>query len=336
MLSYAYSSLNKKSYQFVSTEEFKNIADLFAAILAIGIPDLINRGLHREYVEKTEELNVPVGQINISASINKLTILNKKLVCSYDNLTDNIYINQILKSTCILLINSKDVKTINRKSLKKSLLYFSNVDCISIKNIEWSKVQYERNNSIYKMLINICYLVIEGLLQTTSPGEMKLHSFFDEQKMFRLYEKFVLNYYKKHYPQYSPKASYIEWNTDDDMIDLLPAMKSDIMLFSGDKTLIIDTKYYGHTLQNNSRFDNKTISSANLYQIFTYVKNYDKDNSGKVSGALLYAQTESDTQPDTIYSMSGNKIIVRTLNLNTEFSNIKFQLDDLTNAWLSA
>jgi len=185
------------------------------------------------------------------------------------------------------------------------------------------------------MLINICYLVIEGLLLTTTVGEIKLANYFDEQKMHSLYEKFVLNYYKKHYPQYSPKAAYIEWNIDDGIRELLPSMKSDIMLFSENKTLIIDTKYYKQTLQQNTRFNNDTVSSGNLYQIFTYVKNYDKANTGKVSGALLYAQTEEKNQPDTIYSMSGNKIIVRTLNLNTDFNHIKSQLDDLANDWVS-
>ena len=48
-------------------------------------------------------------------------------------------------------------------------------------------------------------------------------------------------------------------------------MKSDITLVNGDKTLIIDTKYYGHTMQHNPMYDSSSIISGNLYQIFTYV-----------------------------------------------------------------
>lgn len=70
-------------------------------------------------------------------------------------------------------------------------------------------------------------------------------------------KKFILNFYKKHYTQYNPKASYINWNTNDDFIDFLTKMKSDIMLEYGKKIFIIDSKYYSHKIQNNSRYDKR-------------------------------------------------------------------------------
>jgi 5-methylcytosine-specific restriction enzyme subunit McrC len=64
----------------------------------------------------------------------------------------------------------------------------------------------------------------------------------------------------------------------------LPVMKSDITLSYGSKTLIIDTKYYSHTMQSNPMFNSAILNSQNLYQIFYYVKNKDKHNTGNVSG----------------------------------------------------
>ena len=67
-----------------------------------------------------------------------------------------------------------------------------------------------------------------------------------------------------------------------------------------------------------------------MYQIFTYVKNKALELEGKgyeVSGMLLYARTTDRIQPDSDYVMSGNKISVKTLDLNQEFSVIKEQLD---------
>ena len=77
------------------------------------------------------------------------------------------------------------------------------------------------------------------------------------------------------------------------------------------------------------RFDTHTLHSGNLYQIFTYVKNKDMefgDQPHTVSGMLLYAATDEAVQPDNSYLMSGNKISVRTLDLNKEFSEIDAQL----------
>ncbi|MBQ7154006.1 MAG: hypothetical protein IJR85_00405 [Synergistaceae bacterium] len=71
--------------------------------------------------------------------------------------------------------------------------------------------------------------------------------FLDEQRLHHLYEKFILEYFRKEFPQIRASASHIAWQLDDDIRDILPVMRSDVMLTYGDKTLIIDAKYY-HTL----------------------------------------------------------------------------------------
>ena len=44
---------------------------------------------------------------------------------------------------------------------------------------------------------------------------------------------------------------------------------------------------------------------------------------------LLYAKTDEEIYPDNEYKMSGNKISVKTLDLNKEFSEIANQLDNI-------
>jgi hypothetical protein len=100
---------------------------------------------------------------------------------------------------------------------------------------------------------------------------------------------------------------------------------------------IIDAKYYTHTMQ--TQYDAHTLHSANLYQIFTYVKNRDMEFGGQpheVSGMLLYAKTDEMIQPDNIYQMSGNQISVKTLDLNQEFSEIAKQLNAIVSKHFGA
>jgi 5-methylcytosine-specific restriction enzyme subunit McrC len=81
-----------------------------------------------------------------------------------------------------------------------------------------------------------------------------------------------------------------------------------------------------------SHFDTMTIHSHNIYQIFTYVKNKEtqlKDIRHEVSGMLLYARTNEAILPNNTYRMSGNKISIKTLNLNCDFSEIAKQLNDI-------
>ena len=44
---------------------------------------------------------------------------------------------------------------------------------------------------------------------------------------------------------------------------------------------------------------------------------------------LLYAKTDETIQPDNTYLMSGNRISVKTLDLNLEFVKIASQLNEI-------
>ena len=329
MLAYAYQTLNETGFSSVRSEDFENVHDLMAAILIRGVSNQIKRGLHRDFVGQTETLGNLRGKINMTDSVKHQTFLVRRMVCHYDLFSENTLLNQILKTTMQLLIRCGDVKPENRKALRRLFLSFENVSTLDAFHINWSALNYHRNNATYKLLVNICWLVIKGLLMTTETGQYKMAQYLDQQQMHRLYEKFVLGYFKREYPQYSARASYIDWNVDDGILDFLPAMKSDIMLTNGSRTLIIDTKYYGHTMQTNTLYNSTTIISGNLYQIFTYVKNMDCSGNGNVSGVLLYAKTDEDITPDNDYMMGGNRISVKTLDLGAEWFEIQAQLESI-------
>lgn len=326
MLSYAFQILNEQGYKKLATEEFHNTAELMAAILAKGITAQIKRGLGREYLPKREELSSLRGRIDISESIQRLTMLNKKLVCEYDDFSVNNTLNRIIKSTVELLIRS-DISKARKKELRKLMVYFADVESLDLYSVNWN-IRFDRNNQNYRMLISICYMVVKGLLHTNSDGSTKLMDFLDEQRMCRLYEKFILEYYRREFPQITANASQIDWQVDDGYDDMLPGMQTDIMLSHNERVLIIDAKYYSHTTQ--VQYGAPTIHSHNLYQIFTYVKNKEAELQNvphRVSGMLLYAKTDESVIPDNRYRMSGNEIAVRTLDLNCDFNDIAAQLN---------
>ena len=211
--------------------------------------------------------------------------------------------------------------------LKSLLPFFDGVDEVNPFTIRWNMLRYQRSNQTYKMLMNICFFVLDGMLMTDESGAYKMATFSDEH-MNRLFEKFVLEYYKVHHKGVSANTEHIEWDIDlekSSMIDFLPAMKTDITLKKDNHVLIIDTKYYGSTLQYN--FNRATIHSNNLYQVFSYVKNEDKCNTGEVEGMLLYAKTQEEISPDLDAVFGKNRIRVKTLDLTKEFMDIAKQLD---------
>lgn len=61
MLSYAFQVLRHSNYAEVAAEEFNNVPDLYAAILAAGIGQQLKQGLYRVYASCSENLSVVRG-----------------------------------------------------------------------------------------------------------------------------------------------------------------------------------------------------------------------------------------------------------------------------------
>lgn len=325
MLSYAFQILKEQTYKNLFTEKFDNIGDLCAAILSKGVSIQLKRGLGKEYILKKEQISTVRGKINISDTIKTNGLHMRQLTCSFDEFTENSQMNRIIKTTMLFLLNL-DIPARRKKEIRKLLVFFKSVDIINIHSINW-RFQYDRNNQNYRLLIGICNLVLKGLIQSKQEGKTKLMD-FDEEHKSRLFEKFILEYYRQEFPQIKSNPSQILWQLDDNFTDMLPKMQTDVTLTYKEIIHIIDAKYYSETTQRNH--DIPKIHSNNLYQIFSYVKNKEfelKDKNYKISGMLIYAKTEDDLTLNHTYKMSGNLISAKTLDLNCPFPLIKEQLN---------
>lgn len=352
MLSYyfKFDALNNKIKNVNNTQKFETIADLTSQILIRGVNILSKRGFAKEYILYSEALSTLKGKIDISDSIKTMSFNKKRLICLYDNFSINFYLNRIIK-TAICELLKFDIPKERKKELRKILHFFNEVETIEIHKINWN-IQYNRNNQIYRILISVCHLFIKGLLISDLPKNKKnlFLNTANEKYMSTLYEKFILNYYaSKFKDEIKSTASQIDWaiefnnNNDNDIKnnrEMLPKMQTDIMLTCIDKTknknkiLIIDAKYYSKPLKK--QFDKDKIDSNNLYQIFSYVKNKSLENTDyEVSGMLLYAKNnKNNIDINESYNMSGNKIIVRSLDLTCNFNDIAKQLNEIKEDWL--
>ena len=334
MLAYAYQDLRPDGEDDLSGEEFERIHDLFAAILAKGLARQLKQGLHREYQGQEEDLEGLRGKIDMAGTIRLRLAKKRRIACEFDELSEDNLLNRIIKTTALLLLKHGDVSKERREELRRYMPFLADVEEIEASSIRWSEIRFTRNTRGYRMLIAACHLVIEGMLLTDERGDIRLMNYIKPQYMERLFEKFVLNYYAKKHPRLNAGNPQIRWMLDDGIGDLLPIMQSDIMLHRDGRYLIIDTKYYTHSLSYREEYGSHAVHSNNLYQIFTYVKNKEaeliKANvPHEVSGMLLYAGTDEALQPNNTYQMSGNSISVKTLDLNRDFSEISAQLDDI-------
>ncbi|WP_273327794.1 5-methylcytosine-specific restriction endonuclease system specificity protein McrC [Vallitalea guaymasensis] len=330
MLCYAWNVLEYTDEINLGSEPFDNVYNLFARIYLNGTSSLIKRGLNRYYISNDEEISSVRGKINLSESIKRQTLYKGKMVCRYDVFSQDIKLNQIVKRTIDILIRAPELNNDLRYKLKKVKYYFSNVKDIKFSKSVFSTLRYNRNNYHYRMLINIGELIYEGLIVNEEGTDFIFSDFIRDRQMAKLYEKFVLNFYKRYldkkfYQVHSPK---IKWSIDsfekNCNLSLLPEMRTDVVVenIKENNQLIIDTKYYAQTLVASNWSNIEKVRTSHLYQLFAYVNNSTFD--GVVSGMLLYPTIEEEL--NVKYSISGKSMIISTLNLNSEWKDIEMRL----------
>ena len=324
MLSYAYQTLRTGKYAELATMRFENTADLMSAILIRTLNTQLRRGIRRGYVNKSAEMPTVRGKICMSESVRRMSSTRHNVVCDYDEFSVDIYPNRVLKATLNLLLHS-EIPNERMMELSRALAVLCEVGTVDVRQVDW-EFRSDRSGDDYPMMMSLCELTVKGLLQSESKGDMKVRTVFDEQRMCRLYEKFILEFYRREHPEVVAEASMVKWALDEGLPDDLPVMQTDITLRCRNRVLIIDAKYYENNMQY--RFDRPKIHSHNLYQIFTYVTN-ESAYGGDVSGMILYARTDCEKQPDSSFMINGNRITVRTLDLYCDFDEIRRQLDGI-------
>ena len=150
----------------------------------------------------------------------------------------------------------------------------------------------------------------------------------DATRVSAIFENFIREFYKKHYPEFNAKSKIMYLNEEEKTSEYMPLMKTDITLECEEKTLIIDAKFYDKIIRDGFH-GSKVLSSANLYQILSYVDNQDPYKTDSVYGMLLYAQTLNDPKLNEETIMNKHTIIIRTIDLNEDWEKIKENLIEI-------
>jgi 5-methylcytosine-specific restriction enzyme subunit McrC len=172
--------------------------------------------------------------------------------------------------------------------------------------------------------LQVCELIYEYLLVDERSGRSRFRDFLqDENRMHRLFQDFVRNFYKLEQREFNVLAPKIAWQTefeDDENREYLPEMQTDVCLIKHDRKIIVDCKYYRETLQQGQY--KKTVHSQHLYQLFSYVKNKESDRGWEnCEGILLYPVVNQTL--DLSYRIQGHLIQIKTIDLNQNWQGIK-------------
>lgn len=357
MMAYAFKAMSSRDLTSVGQEEFEHLHDFLGEILLRGVASQVKRGLYRSYTAVGEELTTVRGRIDLARTARIRAVRPSVIHCGFDEYTVDTPHNRVLKCVIVLLIRRGQLSAPRRDALRRLLPYLDAVTLIAPNEVQFQALTFHRLNASYRMLIGVAELIIKGMLPNQQDTGTPLEDWIQDEAMSRLYERFLLEYFRFHHPQLHPRACQIPWATGEANGDLqhlaeeepkprtfgegqLPIMRTDVTLTGPDRTLIIDAKYYSRNLQD-SGYGKRTVHSGNLYQLFTYVMNQQaredalehngivKQGRKPVSGLLLYAGTAAAEQPHLRTTIAGHTIEATALDLGQPWDMVKRKLHSI-------
>lgn len=148
--------------------------------------------------------------------------------------------------------------------------------------------------------------------------------------MARIFEDFLRNFYRSELKSCRVGSEIMPWNAqaeDQDDLDYLPIMKTDITIREHNRTTVIDAKYYRNALDKGMY--GEKIRAANLYQLNTYVAHVRVQNQDQhVSGILIYPTNGYTLRKR--YNIMGNDFLISTVDLSREWPEIQHELIEIT------
>lgn len=336
MLAYAWNRLEEAETINVGTDRFHDIYDLLVKALGNAINHLLKQGLDRGYLEQEELTNRLRGKILFQPSVKQNTLQQAQAYCEYDELSHEVLHNRLIRATLEKIKCASGLDVSLQHEVRQILYRFPAVSTKGLNIGSFRQVRLHRNNRNYKLVLAICELIWHELLLVEDTGEKPFKDFVrDERRMAYLFEKFLLNFYKRHLDPsvWEVKREGIKWqlhpaDAGSDP-ELIPSMGTDISIISDRRHVILDAKYYPEALK--LRYDKQKLISNNLYQIFSYVQNLNNSDGKVVEGILVYPEVEQSLSL-TYQFQRWNKPLIRvyTINLNQGWRLIEQELLNLT------
>ena len=324
LLCYAWSHVEEQDV--VRLEELgglERVHDLLGKVLAEGTFRLIRRGIDRGYREVREDLAGIRGKIAVGETAKRSLRARGRVTCDFEELSHDVLHNRILRSTLRLLLRVQDLNSEVRREIRNAYTKLDGVSVVRLNRRLFQRVQLDRNRRYYRFLLSVCWLIHEQLLVDERSGEARFTD-FSEERMERLYEDFIIEFYRREQERYRVNyrgrtIAWVDEGTPDHHRSKLPRMEADVILEAPDRRIIMDAKYYRESL--GGRYGGK-LHSNNLYQLLAYLRNREATEPAgpKHEGVLLYPVVDTPLAADV--RLEGFSIRARSIDLARDWRHI--------------
>ncbi len=281
-----------------------SLLEIFIKMFLDEVSVLTKQGLKAAYMPVEANERFYKGKLLASQNIKHNLMNYERFFVRYDDFSINRPENRLIKSTLHFLLK-QTADSRNRHNAARLLTFFESVDYSESYESDFSKCISDRSMSHYDKALSWCRVFQKGNSFTAFAGsEVALALLFPMEKIF---ESFIAAKFRKHL------GSGVSLRTQDNRYSLFDspirafALRPDLVLESGERTVILDTKW--KLLSDNVR--NNGISQSDMYQMYAYSKKYDADGI-----VILYPQSDSVSKGEIRYASDDNvKVDVSFIDL---------------------
>ncbi|QCA05673.1 McrC family protein [Pantoea vagans] len=301
---------HKGAQASINTQQH-SLLDIFIQHFCHDLHTQILQGKLRNYIEQEENLSVMRGRLVIPQHVRHNLVHKERLYCRFDEFSEDMLLNQILRFTLRLLIPwTRSGKT--KKKLIELLMHFNGINDAPITLQSFKLLKNDRITQRFQPVLEQCRLFIAAIKPDVLAGSTPLFSLLFD--MNRLFEAWVAEKLKPwahhqgwHLRTQGPRKYLAMHDNDSPKFQLRP----DIALVDddGNPQLIADTKW---KLLNAA--DRKLgVSSSDMYQLYAYAGCY------KVSRLQLIYPRQSGLLSDYNFMLQGMhapRLTVKTIDID--------------------
>jgi 5-methylcytosine-specific restriction enzyme subunit McrC len=330
LLLYAWKHSQTDDDAMVQELKCEHPQDLLGHVLSHAVAGLMASGLARDYLPSNEIVVGIRGKLDIGATVKRNMLVQARTVCDVDEFARDIPRNRILKAAVCALLRVDHLDAEVKAKLRHVAERMRDVSDVRVTRQHFAQLQAHRHVRSYDLPLRVCELVLNNVLVQPRAGTAGFHDFReDKATMWRLFEDFMLQFYKREAGAYRVRRTQINWfNALGAQSDLerLPIMRTDVVLESPERSIILDAKYYPKALQGWR--GGEKIRSAHLYQLFAYLENQSAARpKRRYEGMLLYPVIKDPFS--FTFEINGHQIAVRSIDLGQSWDGIRADMLEL-------
>ena len=334
MLVYAWRELRLLRRWRADVESDPTLDSLFAKVLSNLVRERLRIGLGRSYESTAQLLHGIRGRIDFDKSLKLLAFQNAQALCRFQDFSANVIKNQIIRSTLHHLAqrgdfgNDRAEASRLRHQVRRLVRDLDYIDLIELKPDIIRRQELERDDHDYRLMLAICYIIMQRLMPTETAGPRNLYAVDrDQMLLWKLFESFIANFFELRFTDWKVTAQKTIYWPAESKTDFLPVMKPDIVMRhkQSSQLVVIDTKFTGKSLVLG-QFGDWKFNRDHIFQLYAYLRSQEERSvpHQTATGMLLYPSVNFHLSQQV--EIQGHKLRWETVDLSRPWQEVELTL----------